>query len=283
MGLKAVVTKLDDVDEAYRDQYKENKDPKGNVVYCLDIEGDTNAFHPWLRPLKDEVGRRRKTNDDLTKEIEPLRALAALGSIDEITAKLDKFPELEAAAAGKLDEKKLNELVEGRLRTKLVPLERERDQWKAKAGDLEKVNGELTTKERTRIIRDALGRAAGELKIVESARDDVLMYAGAFEVQEDGVTVVTRDGAGFSPGLTAKSWLEDMIPKRTHWVGPTVGGGAPGSRGGAFTGANPWAHDTWSLTEQGAILKGKGREYADKLAKQAGTTVGGRRPEPPKK
>lgn len=276
MGLKAVVTKLDDVDEAYRDQYKENKDPKGNVVYCLDIEGDTSAFHPWLRPLKDEVGRRRKTNDDLTKEIEPLRALAALGSIDEITEKLNKFPELEAAAAGKLDEKKIGELVDNRVKAKLVPIERERDQWKAKAGEFEKANGELTAKEKSRIIRDALGKAAVELKVVDTAREDVLMYAGMFEVQEDG-SVTTKDG------LAPKSWLEDMIPKRTHWVGPTVGGGAPGSRGGAGTGTNPWSHDNWNLTEQGNILKSKGREHADKLAKLAGTTVGGRRPEPPKK
>lgn len=285
MGLKATVTDIAEVDEAYRDLYKENKDVKtGTVSYCLDIEGSAkDVFHPWIKPLKDEAATHRTRVTTLTGELDKLRPLAAMGNIEEIQAKLDRFPELEAAAAGKIDEKKLGELVEGRVKAKLAPLERDLGQWKLKAGELEKVNTELTTKERGRLIRDALMKASAELKVVDGARDDVAMYSGAFEVQEDGA-VVTKDGAGFAPGLSAKQWLEDMQSKRGHWFGVTGGGGAPGSRGaGGLAGSNPWAHDTWSLTEQGNVIKTKGREHADKLAKLAGTTVGGRRPEAPKK
>lgn len=280
MALKAVVENLDDVDEGLREQYKETVDPKTKAkVYALDIEGGVEA-HPGARKLKDELAQRRISEGTVKQQ---LATFQALGSLEDIQAKLDKFPELEAAAEGKLDDAKINGIVETRLRTKLAPVERERDQLKQQLGEKDKVIEGFTTKERTRMIGTALTKAARDAKVVDSAMDDIELYGDRiFEVQEDG-SVVTRDNVGVTPGLSPKAWLEDMQSKRPHWWGPTTGGGAGGNRNGPNgSGPNPWAHDTWNMTEQGAILKAD-RKRAEQLAKQAGTTLGGGRPAAPRK
>jgi hypothetical protein len=41
---------------------------------------------------------------------------------------------------------------------------------------------------------------------------------------------------------------------------------------------NPWSAAHWNMSEQGRILREKGREYADRLASAAGTKVGGVKP-----
>jgi len=41
---------------------------------------------------------------------------------------------------------------------------------------------------------------------------------------------------------------------------------------------NPFTHDNWNLTKQGAIVKEHGTAKAEQMAKAAGTTVGGPQP-----
>ncbi|QFR59625.1 hypothetical protein P6F33_gp24 [Pseudomonas phage Quinobequin-P09] len=100
------------------------------------------------------------------------------------------------------------------------------------------------------------------------------------EVNEEG-KVVTRDGVGVTPGIDATVWLTEMQSKKTHWWGPSQGGGAGGNRSGSGGGANPWSADGWNMTEQGRILK-ENRSRAEQMAKSAGTTIGGPRPQPRK-
>lgn len=205
---------------------------------------------------------------------------------DEVFAKLDRIPELEAAAAGKLDDAGIDEIVnkrlEGVLNTKLRPLERklattekERDEFR---GGFETLKGEKLQNK----IHGALDAAATKSKCVVTALEDIRKYSDSFEVNEDG-DVVTRDGVGVPPGMDAENWLIEMQPKREHWWPQSVGGGAPGSnpRAPGFVGGkNPFTDEHWSMKAQGDLLTSKGRDYADKVAAAAGTTVGGKRPKP---
>lgn len=280
MALKAVVDNLDDLDESLRGEYKEVIDPKTKAkVYALDIEGGIEA-HPGARKIKDELASRRISE---TKAKEQLTPFLALGDPAEVLAKLDRIPELEAAAEGKLDDGKINAIVEGRLRTKLAPIERERDQLKAQVVEKDGVIQQYTAKERTTRVSSAVTKAAREAKVVDSAVEDIeLLGDRVFEVQDDG-SVVTKDNVGVTPGLTPKQWLEDMQSKRPHWWGPSGGGGAGGNRNGANGGAgpNPFTHEHWNVTEQGKLLTAD-RAKADRLAKAAGTTIGGPKPAPRK-
>jgi hypothetical protein len=277
MALKAQIETLEDVAEGLRTEYKETTDPTTKkTVYVLDIEGPIDPL-PAVRSLKDENARRRIENTRLGEQVTKFKVL---GDRDptEILSQLDRIAELEAAAEGKLDDNKINSIVEGRLKSKLGPLERERDQLKSQLGEKDKVIEGFTLKERTRMIGGALNKAARDLKVVDSAMDDIELYGDRiFEVQEDG-SVVTKDGVGVTPGLSPKDWLSDMQAKRPHWWGPSAGGGAGGAGGGRQNGgANPWKAESWNMTEQAAIVKAD-RARADKLAAAAGTKVGGPRP-----
>ena len=272
MALKFTLDTLEGVDDKYHDLYTEND---GKFVFS-GVEG-----------VKSQEDVNRLTSA-LTKERNDHKSvkdrLGLLGDrkIEDVLAQLDRIPELEAAAEGKLDDDKLNNIVESRIKTKLSPIERERDQLKARVTELETVNGELTQREITRGLHDIIRKEGGTQKVLPEAMEDALMLAErVFERTEDGQYVV-KDNVGFTPGLEAGAWLTDLQSKRPHWWGPSSGGGAGGQRGGGGSGGpNPWSAEGWNMTEQGKILKAD-RSRAEQLAKAAGTSIGGQKPAPKK-
>ena len=70
-----------------------------------------------------------------------------------------------------------------------------------------------------------------------------------------------------------------MQEKRPHWWPVASGGGGTGSgAGGGFT-DNPFSHAHWNMTKQGEAQRSDPAR-AERMAKAAGTTVGGTRPVP---
>lgn len=270
MVLKAIYDKQEDVPEAYRELYAE-RDGKFELsgIEGIKTQADVDRLATALT--------KERTDHKATKD-----RLAAWGDLkpDETRTQLDRIPELEAQA-DKVDDEKLDKLFEARTRTKLAPVERERDGLKTKLEEALGKVAEFETKERVRAIHDAVRSEAMKSKVVESALDDVLMVAErVFEVSEDG-WVKTRDGMGVTPGIAASDWLSEMQPKRPHWWPASEGGGArPGGGGTAFPN-NPWGGgESWNVTEQMRVVKTLGPERAEQMAKAAGTTVGGPRPQP---
>lgn len=274
MGLKAALDTLDELDESLHEHYK--KDDKSGK-YILDVEEVTKL--PDVERLTTSLNKERTDHKGTKAKLAPF---AALGDPAALQAQLDRIPELEAAAEGKLDEGKINSIVEGRLKTKLAPLERERDQLKSQLTEKDEVIKTYTVAETRRKVSGAVTKAARELKVVDTAVEDIeIIGERLFEITEDG-SVVTKDGVGVTPGLSPKAWLEDMQAKRPHWWGPSVGGGAGGNgKGGGVGGPNPWTAEGWNLTEQGQILRAD-RAKAERLAKAAGTSIGGAKPAPKK-
>ena len=234
-----------------------------------------------------------KTQEDITRLSESLRKeredhkkvkdiLAKLGGpdldADALVEKLDEYEELklrvESGEGGKIDDKKVEELVEQRVQRRLAPVERERDRLKTRNTELENENGTLKGTITRGTVESELRRHATEGKVVTSALDDILdIGANIFEVAEDGA-VVTKQGLRNVPaGVTPDVWLSDMKEKRPHWWPASQGGGAGGSGGGNGTGVNPWTKDNWSIEAQAQLVRtdpGK----ADRLAKAAGVHVG---------
>lgn len=204
---------------------------------------------------------------------------------EEVQTKLDRIEELEAAAADKLDDAKIDELAQKRadgiVRTKVAPLERQIKELTGQVGELSDVNGKLTAAADTRAREDVLRPMLVERKVLPEHHEDVFLYAERhFEKGEDGKWF-TREGiGGVTAGAAPKDWLEEMLEKRPGWLPPSAGGGARGSSaaGGAFGGQNPWTAEHWNMTEQGRILKTMGRERAEAMAKAAGTKLGGKKP-----
>jgi hypothetical protein len=196
----------------------------------------------------------------------------------DVQAKLDKYPELEAAASGKLDDTQIQTIADGRVAQRLAPLERnletvttERDDWKTRA---ERAEQTLITRDRN----DGVRAAALEMKSHVSALPDIEMAAGVyFEQTDDGKFITKANITGVTPGLDFKAWLREMQKSRPHWWPQSEGGGAGGGGGGQFS-ENPWSHDHWNMTKQGEVVRKDGMEVAQRMATAAGTSFGGGKP-----
>lgn len=221
----------------------------------------------------------RKERADHALAREALKPWTQLGKKpDEILTQLDRMTELELAASGKIDEKQINTLVEGRLSQKLGPVERQLRDVTEKYGALEKENSVLKDNLYTRDMSDAIRSVATEMKVLSTAIPDVEMFAKfAMERQEDG-TFITKAGIqGVTPGMDAKGFLKEMQKLRPHWWPASAGGGANG--GGGFGGeVNPWSASGWNVTAQANVVREKGMAHAETLAKAAGSFVGATKP-----
>ena len=230
-----------------------------------------------------------KTQADIDRVQEALRkeredhkaaktALAAFTGMnpEEVRTKLDRLEELELANGGKLDEAKINEIADARVRSKTAPLERQIQTLTNQLAEKEKAVGEYTQREKTRAIHDHIRTAAGKAKLRDTAVEDALFLGErVFDVNESG-EVVTRDGVGVTPGVNAEVWLSEQQEKRPHWWPESTGVGAKGGSGGSGV-SNPFSHDGWNLTLQGQMVR-ENRTKAEQMAKAAGTTIGGQRP-----
>lgn len=266
MTLKAVVDNLNDIPEHFHELYTErNGKFEISGIEGLRTQGDVDRLQTALtKERNDHKGTKEK--------------FSAFSNLDpqEVLQKLERFPELEEAAKGKLDDTKIEEIVNNRIKSRLSPVERERDTLKSQIAERDQIILSYQTKETQRTISDKVREAATTAKILPEAFDDALLLAErVFELTEDG-RVVTKDNVGVTPGIDPSVWFNELQAKRPHWWGPSAGGGASGSKtpGGQ---TNPWSHEHWNLTEQGKILTSN-RSRAEQLAKSAGTSIGGPRP-----
>jgi hypothetical protein len=266
-GIKAIYDTQDEIPEPHRELFEE----RGGKFHLAKIEGiRTDADVARVsRALEDE----KKKHGTIKTTLD---TLLAGRTAEDVQALLDKYPELEAAAAGKIDDEKINGIVEGRVKGKLAPVERERDTLKTQLAEAAAKIETFEQAEKRRTIHDSVRAAALKSKVIDTAVDDVLMLAERmFELNEAG-EVVTKDGVGVTPGVSADVFLTEMQQKRPHWWPPSNGGGGKGGQGGSFAN-NPFSAEHWNLTEQGR-MHAESPAKAEQMARAAGTTIGGLRP-----
>lgn len=278
MSLQAIHDTIDDIPEVYRDLYTE----KGGKFELTGISGiKTQADFERVQ------GALAKERNDHAAARQALEPWTALGDMEELQAKLDRIPELEAAASGKLDEGAIEEIVnrrvEGTLKSREAPLQRNITTLTKENETLKVENEQFRAQNTKRTIHDSVRTALTEQKVIPEAHEDALFLAERlFEVREDDGAIVTKEGVGVTPGIEAGIWLQEMQDKRPHWWPASSGGGAGGTgraTGGGLSGAaNPWSSEGWNVTKQMEIAKAKGREYASQMAQQAGTTLTGGKP-----
>lgn len=264
--LKLRYEKKEDIPAEYLALFTE----KDGAWVLTQIEGiktqaDVNAVQEGLRKERDD---HKDTK----------RKLTAFGDLnpEEVHAKLDRIDELEAAAGDKLDDTKINEMVESRIKTKVAPLERTIAALETESVEKDGVILGYQQKDTKRIIHDYIRKAATASKMRETAVDDALLYGEhIFEVNEQGIAVA-KDKVGVTPGITADVWLSEIQQSRLHWWPESEGVGSRGGDGGGG-GLNPWTDESWNMTKQGAIYNTDSTK-AEQLAKSAGTTIGGPRP-----
>ena len=277
MALKAIYDKQEDIPEAHRELFTErNGKWELTEVEGVKTSADVDRVTTSLTKERDE---HKKTKEKLSKfgDSDPEKTHGLVTENEELKAKL----EAAEAAAGdnKPDEDTINKLVDAKVATVARPLEREIEKLKAdNLTQSDTITGH-ELKDTNRTITDSVRSAATGSKIHSTAMEDALMLAErVFEVAEDG-TVLTKDNVGVTPGIDPVVWFTEMQDKRAHWWPTATGGGAGGGSGPGAGGAadNPFGPKAWNLTEQGAMVR-TDPERADRMAKSAGTTVGGPRP-----
>ena len=274
MGLKTVYDSLEDIPEAYQDLFTE----KGGKFELTGVDGIKTSAD--TERLQMSLGKEREAHKATKAKLQVWGEL----NPEDVHTKLDRLPELEALAKGKLDDTQIEEIVtrrvEGTLRSKLSPLERQLKQLEKEREELAQQNQQFAQADRTRRIHDNVRKALVESKVVNTAQEDALLLADrVFEIREDDGAIVTRDSVGVTPGLDPAAWLSEIQDRRPHWWPDSVGGGAQGSIGGGGRGVkNPWSAEYWNLTRQGQFLREHGDDRAAAMAKAAGTTLGGGKP-----
>ncbi len=270
MALRHVYEKQEDIPEQYAELFAEkNGQWELTGITGMKTQADVARVQEGLKKERRAHGATK----------EALESYTELGELEDLQKTLDRIPTLEAASKGKLDDNAIQEAVdrrlEGEMRTRIAPVERELAAVKKKNGELESENQELNKDKIQRKLWDVLDPHLADAKVRLEHIEDARMYADKhFELTDDG-KFVTRDQVGVTPGVDAKIWLEEMVAKKPGWVPPSQGGGAAGSGNTGLGGENPWSPKTWDMTAQGKYLLAHGPEKAARMAAAAGTTVGG--------
>lgn len=264
MALKMVVPNLDDVDSNLHALYKEV-----GGEFVLEVED----AKPIAEFNKVHVALTKERNDHKATKTQ----LLAFDGFkpNEVKASLDRLAELELTE-GKVDDTKINTLVETRIKSKLVPLER---QVTDLSQQLQDANGKIETyaknEVRSRIDAEVVKAAKAAGVQTYAIEDALLLGSTIFRLDETG-SVTVGENSSFTEGLAPKDWIAEVQKTRPHWFGETQGGGSRGSKG-TGAGANPFMKDSWNITEQGKIVASDPIR-ADKLAKAAGVSVGDTEP-----
>jgi len=261
MSLKAVMDSIDDLPDPIKELYSE-RDGKYELTGIAGVKSEED-----VRRLQSALEKERTDHRSTRDKFKPFAELDP----EEVFSKLDRIPELEAAAAKELDEAALEEMAERRAATRIKPLERQLHGLTQREQELVAKVQEYETREQNRVIGESLLTAGKKLKMLDP-EDAITFGRTAFLLNEHG-EVVTEDG------LSPEQFLTDLQAKKGHLWGPTAGGGARGGAGGGAGWANnPFSADNWNMTEQARIVRTQGMEIAERMAKAAGTKVGGSKP-----
>ena len=263
--LELVYDNAEDVPEGFGELYTETD----GKFALTEINGMKTTAD--VDRLQESLHKERKLHKEVKTKLHGFGDLEA----DAVRTSLNELEELKLQVDGSDD--KFEERVAARMISVTAPLERklatiatERDTAIGEVGVFQK-------KEKNRNISDEIRAAGSKLKMVPAAIDDAITLGrNVMDVDEEGRIAVRAD-SGFDEGADPTSWIEGLRESKPHWWPASEGSGARGGNSGSGVGSNPFTSSNWNMTEQGKLHK-ENPERAARMAKMAGTTVGGMKP-----
>ncbi len=280
--LKTIYETAEDIPEGFADLYVErNGKFELNGIEGVKTQADVDRVSEALRKEKTD---HKSTKDALNKfhGIDPETVNAQLEELESAKSQLEAFTK-----EGKLDEAKLEPIIEARVKRALGPVEREKtnltralEAAKAEAANVAAERDKLSGTIRQGAVERAIRDAATAAKVIAPAIEDAVMQGlSVLEVAQDGAIVTKDNVPGVTPGIGPNDWLKDMQDKRPHWWPQSQGGGARGGNGGTPNRAdNPWTKEGWNMTKQGQMVRTLGEAKAKAMAESVGSFIGATSP-----
>ena len=122
--------------------------------------------------LQTALAKEREAHKDTKSK---LYEYSSLGSLDDVQSRIDKFDELEAASHGKIDDAKIEEIVQARLKSKIAPLERKMDIVALERDELKNNLDSFVSRDRQRTIQDHIRKAAMANNVRDTAIEDAIL------------------------------------------------------------------------------------------------------------
>lgn len=272
-SLKTLYETQEDIPEALREYFVE-KDGK----FVVDIE-DIDS-HPAVRGLKTALESRkqehRKVVGELTALKERLSKIPEDFNPDEYHTLKAKLEEYESDPDRGKDDAAAREAVAARkmLEQKIANMEKaHKEAMEKKDADIKKKSSFISQL----LIDDGLTKALINVGIgkefMKAAKALLREDVKVVEEGDDYTALVETDTGPLDIERYVQDWAASDEGKA--FIPPAKGGDAGGSSKPTKpinTEKNPWAKDSFNMTEQGKIMK-ENRPLAEKLAKQAGVKL----------
>ena len=181
-------------------------------AFTLDLEGGFKTDDD-VANVKKALDKERADHKAAKEQLKKFEGIDP----EAMKAEREEFEELKAKG-GKIDEA----AVEARIKARF---ERDASKLQQQLAEREQTIAQFNAERKANSVKDSLRSAASKLKVRKEAEDDVLARAGMFELDAEG-KVITKDGCGVAPGLTAEQWLEETLKGKPHWSEPSRGAGA---------------------------------------------------------
>ena len=276
MELELQYASMNEVPAGFESLYTE-QDGKAVLTGVKGLSGIQGSVQRLTTALNKERADHKETKakakaiDELGMSVED--AITAIAERDELKIRV------ESGEGGKVDDAKIAELVERRVKLATGPLEKKIKDAETRAATAEASLGEATARIRQSTINSALSEAATKAGVDGKMLSAVSRLIGPDVDLDDAGNVIAREGGTFTPGVDLGTVFAEA---KQHFPGlwPTsVGGGAKG--GGSMVDGknNPFSHAHWNVTDQMKLSDAD----AERLARAAGVDPRNpKRPEPPK-
>lgn len=238
-----------------------------------EAEKELAALKTKLTSKDSEITRILSKNDELLAETKQAKRdrTELKDSVTTLKQELTDFKNQKDL--GDENMQKVEELVAVKLDAKQTEFDTKTEELSEQLLTAQNGFSALQQKYNGERISGAIRKAAEKAGVIPGAIDDVIARAhGMFSVSEEGA-IEARDNDGNLAKIGKKIaspdvFVESLKESAEHlWPG-SKGTGAKGSKGGGAGGPNPYAKETFNLTQQAKLVKSD-PQRAEQLKAQA--------------
>lgn len=250
---------------------------------ALYTEKDGKAVLTKVKGLAQATASATTLQKSLNAEREAHRATKgklneATTQVETITAERDEL-QIRVESGGKVDDDKITELVERRVKLATGPLEKKLQAAESQAAEFEGKFNEATQTIRQGQIQTGIREAAVKAGIDPKMMTAAVRLLGPDVELDDAGNIIAREGGTFTPGLDLSGVLSEAKQTFPNLWPLSSGGEAKGGSTLPDGRPNPFTYNGWSVTQQMSLSDAD----AERFAKAAGVDPKNpQRPAPPK-